>query len=317
MFKDIHVEIGRNGRTGTAPVASFYSGQITPDDVRREFSSLFGPNDLPIIVIDEFDKIKSFETRELMANTLKSLSDFGVNVTIVLVGVADDVNDLIVGHPSVTRCIEQILMPRMEVKEREEILDKRIGRLGMSMKPSSALKITNLSRGLPSYVHSLGLASVQSALGRESLRVEDADVDQALGKVLSRSHQSIQEAYLQAIHSNRKDNLYGEVLLACALADTDEKGLFTPLSVSEPLSLVLKKDKLISISTYQSHLLKFMEHARANVLVRRGRERAYRFRFKDPIMQPYVIMKGIEAGLIGKDAIDVLPPSFRRKMSAT
>ena len=307
VFRDIHVEVERNGRDVVAPVASFYENEITPDDVRREMLALFGPNDLPLIVIDEFDKIRSAQVRELMANTLKAMSDFGVNVTVIIVGVADDVSELILGHPSVTRCIEQVAMPRMTIAEREEILAKRIPRLGMSIGQNPAAKIVNLSRGLPAYVHSLGLESVKSALGRSSLAVEDGDVDVALSRVIARSQESIRETYYLATQSNRSDSLYGEVLLACALADSDERGMFTPLSVSDPLTFILRRERPVPIAAYQAHLKKFIAAERAKVLTRRGQERSYRFRFTDPMMQPFVIMKGIQSGLIKADFTDVMP----------
>ena len=316
VFKDIHVEVERNGRDVVAPVASFYDGEITPDDVRREMMVLFGPNDLPLIVIDEFDKIKSARARELMANTLKALSDFGVNVTVILVGVADDVGELISGHPSVTRCIEQIAMPRMTMPEREEILAKRIPRLGMTIGEKPRRRIVNLSRGLPAYIHSMGLEAVRSALGRGCLAIEDGDVDVALGRVIARSQQSIRAAYLTSTQSNRSDSLYEEVLLACALADTDDRGMFTPLSVAEPLNYILRRDRPIPIAAFQSHLKKFITPERASVLTRRGQERAYRFRFSDPIMQPFVIMKGIQAQLIPADFTGVLPSHIVAQASA-
>jgi hypothetical protein len=56
----------------------------------------------------------------------------------------------------------------------------------------------------------------------------------------------------------------------------------------------------------QQHLKKFITAERANILTRRGKERAYQFRFSEPIMQPFVIMKGIEQGLVASDAIDAL-----------
>jgi hypothetical protein len=52
---------------------------------------------------------------------LKAPSDDGVNVTIVIVGVADDVNELIANHPSVQRCLAQVRMPRMMTNELEQI----------------------------------------------------------------------------------------------------------------------------------------------------------------------------------------------------
>ncbi len=35
--------------------------------------------------------------------------------------------------------------------------------------------------------------------------------------------------------------------------------------------------------------------------MRRGDERQYRFRFNDPMMQPYVIIKGIRDGMIDEE----------------
>jgi hypothetical protein len=67
--------------------------------------------------------------------------------------------------------------------------------------------------------------------------ITESDVDAAMKRVLERSQESIKEEYSKAIHSNRSDNLYKEVLLACALADTDPegRGTFAPLAVYKPL----------------------------------------------------------------------------------
>lgn len=306
VFKDIHVRIERDEGDEVASLASFYNRDITPDDVRRELESLFRVNDIPIIIIDEYDRIERNDTHELMANTIKMLSDYGVNVTIVLVGVADNVNELIGEHPSVLRCLEQISMPRMNTTERKEILDKIVPRLGMKLHDDALWKIVNLSRGLPSYVHALGLYSVQSAVHRKSLTILESDVDAAIKRVLEKSHEAVQEDYARATHSNRGDSLYKEVLLACALAETDERGMFTPLSVCKPLTKILGRAKEVEIAAFQQHLKKFITPERSNVLVRRGWERAYKFRFREPMMQPFVIMKGIEQGLVGNEAIDVL-----------
>lgn len=115
------------------------------------------------------------------------------------------------------------------------------------------------------------------------------------------------------MHSNRSDSLYKQVLLACALAETDSegRGTFAPLAVCKPLTDILHRDKPVKIDAFQQHLKKFITAERANILSRRGNERAYRFRFREPKMQPFVIMRGIEQGLVDPSAIDALsfPPS--------
>lgn len=307
VFKDLHIRSIDDSSHTLSPLAQDYPDTIQPDDVRREFQEIFTGNDIPIIVIDEFDKARDSEDskiHELMANTIKHLSDYSINATLILVGVADDINDLIGEHPSITRCLEQIAMPRMGQDELRQILDKRVRRLGMKFHGDAYFKIIELSRGLPSYAHLLGLYSTQSAIGRKSLTILEKDVDAAISKALEKSQESTQSDYNLAVHSNRTDSLHRQVLLACALAKPDERGLFSPSAVCEPLADILKRP--VTIANFQQHLQMFITEERGSVLVRKGRERAYKFRFRDPMMQPYVIMKGIELGIIPNSALTVL-----------
>lgn len=311
VFKDIYIRVLRQNESSdtseTSALANFYEGKkIFPDDVRRELDAAFTSSQIPIIVIDEFDKIEDPEAHNLMANTLKSLSDYGVNSTIVLVGVAENIASLIGEHPSVMRCIEQVHMPRMNTSERKEILDKRIPKLGMKLHQDAVWKIVELSRGLPSYVHLLGLYSTQSAIDRKSLIITDSDVNNAISRVLTRLQESLSEKYHTATHSNRGDNLYQEVLLACALAESDDRGSFTPMNIAKQLTKLLGRDKEMPTSSFQQHLTKFISPERSNVLTKTGRDRAYRYRFTDPAMHPYVLLKGVESGRVGKDALSVL-----------
>lgn len=59
VFKDLKVRaINSKPEDGHEPLANDYPDAIQPDDIRREFQDIFMPNDLPIIIIDEFDKAR-------------------------------------------------------------------------------------------------------------------------------------------------------------------------------------------------------------------------------------------------------------------
>jgi DNA polymerase III delta prime subunit len=305
VFKDLWVQVKRDDPL-ERPLADLYPNAITPDDVRRELEAFFKATEIPIIIIDELDKIGDPAARGLIANTIKHLSDYSVNVTIILVGVADDVNGLIGEHESIARCLEQILMPRMSMPERREVLERILPRLGMKIDSDALAKIASLSRGLPSYVHSLGQSAALAAITRKSFNINENDVDAAVARVLERSEESVQENYAKAVHSNRNDSLYREVLLACAMAEPNDRGTFAASAVCAPLTPILKREKDVEISVFQQHLQKFVTPERGNILVRLGRERSYRYRFADPMMQPYIIMKGIEQKLVNPKALEVL-----------
>ena len=304
VFKDISLKLDGEGRSEFHRLADLYDESLTPDDVRRALEFVFVPSQIPVIVIDEFDKADDESVRRLFANLIKYLSDYSVNVTIVVIGVADDVGELLDQHESISRCIEQISMPRMSNGEMKEILLKRLPRLDMEILPDAMWKVITLSRGLPSYVHLLGLYATQDAIRHRRLIITESNVDAAVNRALEKTQESVRQEYATAIHTNRSDTLFQEVILACALAKSDDRGLFSPNSVVLPLSSILSRD--ISIANFQNHLKKFISEERSKILIRRGKERAYKFRFRDPMMQPFVIMKGVESGLVDAKALDVL-----------
>lgn len=315
IFRDLQIEISRDGNKEIIPLSELYDSAITPDDVRRELARMFRPNDIPILIIDEYNEIRDASTRNLMSHTLKALSDDGVNVTVVIVGVADDVNELIANHPSVQRCLAQVRMPRMTAPEMDEILEKRLPYLGMQITDKAQERIVGLARGLPSYVHYLGLEAVKSATHREHLEIDDGDVDLAIQQVLKKTEESNGTVYAQAVHSNRSEALYRPILLACALAPSDdEAGHFVAQSVCEPLKQLLSRN--VSIATFDDQLKAFTTNDRGSILVRRGSARKYRYRFAEPMMHPFVIMRGIKEGLINSRSLTALAYQPQRRFSS-
>lgn len=303
FFKDMRFSISADGENETYSVDELYPARITPDDVLRELNQ-FNAAELPIFVIDEYNEVRDVETSSLLANTIKTLSDEGNSATVVTVGVADDVTELFSEHQSISRCTEEILMPRMSNDELGEILDKRIGQLGLGLSRDARWKIVILARGLPTYVHRLGKFAATRAVYNRRTTIDENDVEAAIEEMLTGSLQSLRDAYEQATHSNQPGNLFKEILLACALSKADDNGYFMPASVRDPLSKIVGKP--MEISQYRSHLSSFVSEKRGAILQRIGQERSYRFRFVEPTMQPYVLMKGITTGMINKEARAIL-----------
>jgi hypothetical protein len=296
VFRDIRITTEIDGRQATANIADHYADRdITPDDVVRELSS-FNQNDVPIVVVDEFNEVTDEATSQLMANTIKGLSDGGVNATVVVVGMADNVTQLIAGHESISRCCEEVLMPRMNQEELRDVIETRVARLGMDIEGNAKWKIINLSKGLPTFVHGLGKFSCYAAIDRRRLTIIEGDTDCAIDTILESSQQSLKQAFEKAVKSNQPTAKFRHVLTACALAKADESGFFTQTAVRGPLSQMLGRN--IEIGHLRPQLHELIEDKRGKVIERVGEERGYRYRFSDPAMQPYVIMAGIKAGIL-------------------
>ena len=133
VFKRLNYESQKEGgQVVVRTIADDYAGRLTPDDVQLELSN-FSAHQIPLIILDEFDRISDESVTQLMADTIKALSDYSVNATIIVVGVAEDVTGLIKGHESIARSLIQVRMPRMSPDELGEIILSRYKKCGIKV----------------------------------------------------------------------------------------------------------------------------------------------------------------------------------------
>jgi Cdc6-like AAA superfamily ATPase len=279
-----------------APMAAteLLGGDFSPDNVRRALGTL-SKWFVPVIVFDEFDRLKD-DVKHSVADTIKSLSDHAVDATIVVVGVADTVVDLIKEHASVERAMVQVHMPRMSDTEVSEVIQTGAGRLELSVTQQALKAICLLAQGLPHYAHLIGLYSARTIVESGGSEIDIDAVTSAIDEAVNNSQHSIQHMYHVATMSPRKDNLFSDVLLACALAHTDQLGYFAAQDVRDPMREITGKS--YDIPSFSQHLNEFTEEKRGPILKKIGTARRYRFRFLNPLMQPFIVMQGCKDGKI-------------------
>ncbi len=285
------------GESQVINVADRLPRTISPDDIRRVLTELAGREVLLVMIVDEFDQITDDKIRKMFSDTIKTISDHSVPATIILVGVARNIDELITEHRSVERAIVQIHLPRMRPEELSEIIDKGIARLsGMQIDPPAQKFITSLSQGLPYYTHMLALHIGRAAIARHSWKIEMADVKTGIQSAIDSTLQSLRDAFHKATSSPQKDNLYTDVLTACALANRDEMECFTAADVREPMRRVTEKQ--YDIANYVQHLTAFCDSSRGVVLERIGKKHSFRYRFSNPLMQPFVVLRAVANGRV-------------------
>jgi len=283
------------GDETTQPLSKLLGpGAVTPHAVQSVLQQASRQRGIAIFV-DEFDRFQNADGRVLFADTIKALSDRVVAATVVVIGVADSVGGLIREHRSVERALVQIQMPRMSVTELAEVATKGIAAARMTIDGAAVTRITALSQGLPHYTHLLTQLAAQAALGERRAHVGVRDVDAAVTRAIERAQQSIVEAYRGAV-SGRPGTIYPQVLLACALAEEDEFGFFASSDVREPLSKILRKPS--ETSTFARHLERLSSESHGAILQRSSVAGTARYRFVNPLLQPYVAMRGISDGVV-------------------
>lgn len=290
-------KIGYGSTQSTLPFSStelLGPDEANPGSVNRALHVL-GRTLAPILIIDEFDRL-SPDVRHGFADTIKSLADDDIEATVILVGVGDSADQLVQDHQSVGRTLIQVELQRMSRDEIVQIVLKGVDALGMTISEDAIDRIVLLSQGLPHYAHLMGRHGSRKALAHEELHINLAHIHEAIEKAIVDAQQTISTAYHNALASPRKHNLFGDVLLACALAELDARGTFAAQDVRLPLQTITGRD--YDIPTFAQHLNEFSDQKRGYILTKLGETRRYRFRFSDALMQPYVIMQGVLAGKI-------------------
>ncbi len=255
-----------------------------------------------VITIDEFDRLPHGKVPQLIADTIKSLSDNNVPVTIVLVGVGDSISELVKGHESVGRHMVEIPLPRMSRPELEKIVKDRLPKLQMTIGEQALKFISLVCAGLPYYTHLLGQHAVCQAILSEHTHVTKSHVDAAMKKAIEDSEREMKSAYYEATHSRQPNTYFATTLAACALTLHDEFGYFTAAAVRNPVERI--RGIQADIPTFSAHLERFSMKEKGGILQQTGQKHQKRYRFRDPLMQPFVIIRSLDDGIITAEQIN-------------
>lgn len=285
IFKQLTFQQG-NGDTTTLDQA--LPENPNSENIREVFQLIDDPT---IIIIDEFDRIEDADIRVRMADTIKTLSDNAIRTTLILVGIADSVDELVGEHQSIERAIKQVPMPRMTKAELLEIVDNGISNCqGLTIEPDARERMADLAQGLPSYTHLLARESALNAVRDDRTHVTMKDLDAGIKESVDGQLGTSLTLYTKATTAAR-GIYFKPVLLACALAPKNEKGFFYAKDIVASLKAIIENAP--GIQQFAQHLKDFCED-RGPILERDGR----RYRFIKPLMEPYVMLRGLADGLI-------------------
>ncbi len=274
------------------------SGEVYPSMVRQTFQSYAG---FVVVIVDEFDRVQDTETVQRFADTIKGLSDYAANTTLVIVGVADNLDQLIENHASIDRSLTEIPLSRLESSDIMSIVQTRYDKVGMSYEKDAVDLIAYLARGFPYYAHLIGQSTGLAAIANERTNVTQGDVYKGLATATENAQASVRRDYYDAVSSPRVDSIHREVLLACALAKTDELGYASARDIRESLNEILGKPT--DLSRCVRYLGDFASSERASVIHRKGRQRRQRYRFANPLLEVFVLFKAYQDGMMPTDQL--------------
>jgi len=239
-----------------------------------------------LFIFDEFDNIVDREVRKLFADLIKSFSDNNTNTTIVLVGIADDVEKLIGNHLSLERCLKQVRMPRMSDLESQEIIDQGLVKLEIVINTRLRTKIIEFASGFPHYVHLLCKYACEEAINSDRNEISDSDLNIAINKGIDNTNEQLKSAYKKSIIGLSTTNKWKDVLFSCAESKLDE---FNCFSISDILTAYKSRTgKEVKGGSISYNLNQLCLKERGSILEKLNTGLNTRYRFTNPMMMAYI-----------------------------
>ncbi len=292
---EVQTETGRSGEGRIGPFAASLArrttatyrpvrdGQaITPGRMLQTFREHRG-----LLIIDEFDRVRDAQTKTRVAEMIKHFSDARSAAKIVIVGVAETLNDLIGQHESLSRSLAQIGLGRMEELELQDIITRGSQRIGADFERSVASKVVRLADGFPHFVHLLCMYS--SLYAGDTLKsdtnakpyVGDREYHLGLKSAISKSEHSLKEDYESSVVTTRKKSDIYELTLR-AMALSEERDVQVRELARHASWLASEEYRPEKFSNALGELIK-PERRRVLTKVRDGY-----YKFTNPLMRPYV-----------------------------
>ncbi len=260
--------------------------EIGPLDIQNVLEAVAFPL---LFIFDEFDSIKDESTKTMLADTMKALSDNAPHITLLVVGIGDNVTSLIGEHRSLERCIKQIQMPRMSDDELQAIIDKGLSALQIEMNSEVKSMIVQFSIGFPHYTHLLSKYSATAALNDDSRIVEKTHFLHAINESLTNADQSIRGAFQKATIVSKDSSRFEDVISAAATAEEDEHRTFSMNDLIDAFRILT--GQTVKRQSLAYSVGKLCTEERASILEVVGRSKNIRYRFKNPLIKVYVKLK--------------------------
>jgi Cdc6-like AAA superfamily ATPase len=255
-----------------------------------------------LMILDEFDVVRDDDVAARLANLMKALSDSQVDAHLIIVGVAEDVGSIMRGHASVTRGLKQVSMPALEDDELRSIFALGSDALTLTFPPELVTRVVRLSQGLPHYTHSIAKQLARRAILAETDMVALEDWRPALERSVEGALQEVIDLYTEAT-TTAKPSMFPSLLLAAALAAKDNQGFFRPADVHPHLNKI--DNKVYDMASFTGNLASLATEKRGPALQSRtfadGRRR---YRFANPLLQPYVVIRAVLDGVIDAGYLD-------------
>lgn len=107
----------------------------------------------PVIIIDEFDKLKYKAEQAKFAAYVKEIGDRNVPIKLIFCGIGESIDSFFAAHESAYRQFHTVKLDRLDWEPRYEIILSAAQALGITVDETTKVRIARVSDGFPYFVH--------------------------------------------------------------------------------------------------------------------------------------------------------------------
>lgn len=197
-------------------------------------------------VVDEFDRVIDSDTRTRLADTIKQLSDQNSFLLFLIVGVSENVDQILGQHPSIQRAVQAVHLPLISEQDLAEMVSQGAQGSGIDFPVPIVAHISILARGMPYMAQLIGLRLVQSARARGDIVVRDKDLYEAIVRLIADAPPNAQTLYASLTEYGRNHDMV-TALRRIAAAEQDSWGRLRVVDMADG---VLISGQLISSANW-------------------------------------------------------------------
>ena len=166
-----------------------------------------------VVVIDELEELNK-EDRNALAFLIKQIGDQEFATRFLLVGIAENVHELIGTHESVPRYLTEIPLDPLIAQDLMDIVSNAADKLNIEVDRDTLCRIAIIGNGFPYYAHLIGKTMLVEAVLNNETEIFAETFKKAIKEAISQSLQELKISYEAAVQ--RGADHYKHMLWALA-----------------------------------------------------------------------------------------------------
>lgn len=256
-------------------------------EVLKEVANLH--SEVPVVVLDEVDRIESEKEIDMLADLLKQIGDKSVGIKFIFTGVGSTLNEILGSHHSAIRQLETIELPRLSWDARWDIAIAALGKFGIDISKDICIRLAAVSDGYPYYVHLITekILWLMFEKAEVATKLEWDDYYSAVDEAIVSISAELARPYELAINHRTQD--YEEVLWSTSADEWQGAYLGAMYSRYTSIMSQIEGKKQLEYEQFTGRIRNLLKPEFGEILVRGERNGYYRYREK--MLRGYIRMQ--------------------------